>query len=46
MLSFTFPVIGYRLSDDLKGKITCPVVFLEQALLAGCVYIHMYIDDQ
>lgn len=36
----------YRLSDDLKGKITCPVVFLEQALLSGCVYIFTYIDGQ
>lgn len=33
----------YRLSDDLKDKITCPVVFLEQALLSGCIYIFTYV---
>lgn len=38
-----FHISCYRLSDDLKGKITCPVVFLEQVLFSCWVYIFTYI---
>lgn len=39
ILSFTFP----RISDDLRGKITCPAVLLEQALLSGCIYVYTHV---